>query len=204
MTSFFEIKVYVFLENDIMDLRQFFSRVKTLVYYNLHWKAMHPAFKAVHTLTFECNEPSKASFLLRFIVCSVKHINALCIVAMVVTACCSCIAIFAVLSFTMLKCERVLSHTKLYFVKYQIRNNYWNRKHVLIIVNLVQKLANFLVQIYDTGNIRNASKLVNRECRSESWKRLNLCGSGSTLKKEAGSGSKKYSTASASLLQTPF
>jgi len=31
------------------------------------------------------------------------------------------------------------------------------------------------------------------------WKRLNFCGSDSTLKKEAGSG-KKYSTASTSLL----
>jgi len=34
-----------------------------------------------------------------------------------------------------------------------------------------------------------------------SWKRLNFCGSGRTLKKEAGSGSKKYSTASTSLLE---
>jgi len=41
-------------------------------------------------------------------------------------------------------------------------------------------------------------------CGSESWKRkrLNFCGSGSTLKKEAGSGSKKYSTASTSLYIT--
>jgi len=41
----------------------------------------------------------------------------------------------------------------------------------------------------------------NQRCGSGrgSWKRLNFSGSGSTLKKEAGSGSKKYSAASTSL-----
>jgi len=34
---------------------------------------------------------------------------------------------------------------------------------------------------------------------SKRWKQLNFCESGSTLKKEAGSGSKKYFSASTSL-----
>jgi len=43
-------------------------------------------------------------------------------------------------------------------------------------------------------------------CGSGRWKqkRLNFCGSGSTLKKEAVSRSKKYSTASISMFRTYF
>jgi len=51
MTSFLGIKgAAIFSKNDRTDQRQFFFFLssgfrKTLVYYNLHWKAMHPAFK---------------------------------------------------------------------------------------------------------------------------------------------------------------
>jgi len=34
------------------------------------------------------------------------------------------------------------------------------------------------------------TSIVNQGCESGSWKRLNFCGSGSTLNKEAGSGNK--------------
>jgi len=54
LPPFFEIKGFffsIFFKNDKTDLRQIFFKVleKTLVYYNLHCKAMHPVFK----LTFQ-------------------------------------------------------------------------------------------------------------------------------------------------------
>jgi len=47
VTSFFGIKGAFFLKTTRRISAKFFFRVyeKTLVHYNLHWKAMHPAFK---------------------------------------------------------------------------------------------------------------------------------------------------------------
>jgi len=54
VTSFFGIKggfFYIFLVNNQMHLQQTFFRVqkKTLVHYNLYWKAMHQTFNRAWT-----------------------------------------------------------------------------------------------------------------------------------------------------------
>jgi len=53
---FFGVKVCVFLESDKTDMHmhQIFSEEKTLVYYNLHWKALHPAFEGM-VFKVNCN-----------------------------------------------------------------------------------------------------------------------------------------------------